>query len=244
MKIQYMSDLHLEFGSKQKVMVHPEADVLVLAGDIHTRSDSLPKFFRKLRIQKEIPIIYILGNHEYYGHSFSKETLRSYYDVCVDCGVNLLEQGSIVINNVRLVGCTMHTKLNPECSFAVKEGLSDFSVVGGMTIDAWNDKFIESRTFLGETLAIEHEGPTIVVTHFVPLFINDLIQPEFQGSRTNAGFVTDMSDLILDYQPDVWIFGHNHYNKDFNLEKTRLVTNQIGYRSENLTYQECAIVEV
>lgn len=244
MKIQYMSDLHLEFDSKRRVQVHSEADVIVLAGDIHTKAESLHKFFRKLKLQKDIPIIYILGNHEYYGHSFSQDTLRKYYDACVSSGVNLLEQGIIVINDVRFIGCTMYTELNPGCGFVVSESLSDFKVVKGMSIKSWNDKFNQSKAFLQETLSMEHDGPTVVVTHFVPLFINDLIQPEFQNSKTNAGFVTDMSELILDYQPDVWIFGHNHYNKGYQLGKTKLVTNQIGYNFENLEYQKCAIMEV
>lgn len=60
MKIQYLSDLHLEFAS-MKLPVS-EADVVVLAGDIH--SDGRKAIDWASSFPQEV--IYILGNHEFY----------------------------------------------------------------------------------------------------------------------------------------------------------------------------------
>ena len=68
LKIQFMSDLHLEFAT----MPVPEVlgDVLVLAGDIHLGANALPWIEQCAKEFKDV--IYILGNHEYYGQKMWK----------------------------------------------------------------------------------------------------------------------------------------------------------------------------
>ncbi len=67
MNILFLSDLHNEFG----VFKPPEtkADIVVLTGDIGVGSKGA---IWALDIFKNIPIIYIAGNHEYYGKILSK----------------------------------------------------------------------------------------------------------------------------------------------------------------------------
>ena len=64
MRLHILSDLHLEFG---QVDIPPtEADVVVMAGDIHLG----PNGCRWARKQfPDQPVIYVPGNHEYYHHS-------------------------------------------------------------------------------------------------------------------------------------------------------------------------------
>ena len=60
-KINFISDLHLEFGPME---IEPEAgDVLVLAGDIDIkgRVDWINSIASKFN-----HVIYVLGNHEFY----------------------------------------------------------------------------------------------------------------------------------------------------------------------------------
>ena len=43
-----------------------------------------------------------------------------------------------------------------------------------------------------------------------------------------------MDEFILRTQPDYWIYGHHHSNTpDFNIGKTQLLTNQLGYVARN-----------
>lgn len=248
MKIQYLSDLHLEFNSKRKVQVHPEADAIVLAGDIHVKPTSLHKFFRKLRLQKDVSIIYVLGNHEYYGHSFTQETVDEYRKACVESGVTLLDNQDVFIDDVRFIGSTLYSDISrPESAFHVERLLTDFKVVEGMSINAWQDRFNRDRKYLVDALNANSGYPTVVVTHFCPLWMPDVIDPQFSGQMSNAGFHSDLFNLIEQYQPDVWIYGHSHYNapKVF-VGKTRVVCNQIGYPHEAMTRasEEMALIEV
>ena len=67
MKIQILSDLHIEFQdyTYQKC----DADVVVLAGDIHTKDKGIKWAIENI-VDK--PVIYVLGNHEFYGRSYPK----------------------------------------------------------------------------------------------------------------------------------------------------------------------------
>jgi predicted phosphodiesterase len=62
MRIRVLSDLHLEFRNWHPPQV--EADVVVLAGDIQVGAGG-PHWAR--REFPDTPIIYVPGNHEYYG---------------------------------------------------------------------------------------------------------------------------------------------------------------------------------
>jgi len=66
-KIQVASDLHLEllpqdYGIQRLLVPHPQADILVLAGDIHNGTKAI-KLFRDWAV----PVLYVAGNHEFYG---------------------------------------------------------------------------------------------------------------------------------------------------------------------------------
>ena len=65
MKIQLFSDFHLE--KRDIIYPKPEADILVLAGDIceFDYLDSKRAFFMYVNLNWK-KVIWILGNHEYY----------------------------------------------------------------------------------------------------------------------------------------------------------------------------------
>lgn len=73
LKIQYMSDLHLEFKDNQEYFkyhpISPSGDILVLAGDINYLSDYntdyMQKWFRQLS-DMFLEVFIIPGNHEFY----------------------------------------------------------------------------------------------------------------------------------------------------------------------------------
>jgi hypothetical protein len=65
LKIHILCDLHVEFGDFLPPVVG--ADVVVLAGDIHVKNRGLQWIFEQ---NFEVPVLYILGNHEFYGEKF------------------------------------------------------------------------------------------------------------------------------------------------------------------------------
>ncbi|WP_228462861.1 metallophosphoesterase [Chryseobacterium caseinilyticum] len=67
MKIQIISDLHQELGFTD--LSFDNADVVLLAGDINLGTKGIE--WIKTKIPGK-PVIYILGNHEYYKGSYPK----------------------------------------------------------------------------------------------------------------------------------------------------------------------------
>ena len=120
MNIQLLSDLHFEFFDREtdhlgKVQIHPEADVVVLAGDIDNGEFAL-KRANGIAMEFGKPVIFVPGNHEFYGQEL-KSTLKKYragaYGVHVLLGVNYPnlkeEEKSVVIDGVRFCGGTLWT---------------------------------------------------------------------------------------------------------------------------------------
>src|ERR1043165_2344612 len=95
MRLHILCDLHLEFGSAK--IPTTDADVVVLAGDIHLGREG--RKWARSHFPDQ-PVIYVLGNHEFYRHSLPEltETLKRETD---GSHIHLLENRAVEIS-VRL----------------------------------------------------------------------------------------------------------------------------------------------
>ncbi len=103
MKIRVLSDLHLEFA----VWTPPaaDADVIVLAGDIHVGVRGLEWAREQF---PSLPIIYVTGNHEFYGGQMQQVSaaLRA---TAERLEIKLLDAGELVLDDTRFLGATLWT---------------------------------------------------------------------------------------------------------------------------------------
>ena len=135
MKIQLLSDLHLESHPHFTAQPTPGADVLVLAGDIGSYQAgsqltalNIPDFglgrFSPLPVADggaawPVPVFFLPGNHEYDGLDFDEAHLRL-RETCERLGMVWLERETVVLAGVRFIGCTLWTDfdaladLNPQ----------------------------------------------------------------------------------------------------------------------------------
>ena len=109
-----MSDLHLEGHPGYRPLPAPEAELLVLAGDIGSYQGGskledddfgLARFSPRLGAWP-VPVLYVPGNHEYDGLDFdaTHERLR---ETCGRLGITWLEREEHVVRYVRFVGTTL-----------------------------------------------------------------------------------------------------------------------------------------
>ena len=115
MKIQLLSDLHLEAHPHWMPTPLPGADLLVLAGDVgsyQTGSLLQDQDFGLGRFSPlqgwPTPVVFVPGNHEYDTFDFdvAHDRLRA---TCVRLGMHWLERETLVLDGVRLVGTTLWT---------------------------------------------------------------------------------------------------------------------------------------
>lgn len=230
MHIQILSDLHLEFGSFHT----PEnrRDLLILAGDIGVGPSA--EMFLQTEAQVS-PVIYVLGNHEFYHHDFHK--VLNFWKSYSLPNLHFLENSAVVLNGVRFLGCTLWTDFRDdqgEVSDAIEGAqgmMNDYIIVTfnkrRLTPRDTINMCQESIRWLGEQLRTPFAGPSVVVTHHLPSFQS--IAPEYEGDPLNYAFGSNFTPLIEETQPALWIHGHTHVSFDYYIKNTRVLCNPRGY---------------
>lgn len=101
MKIQIYSDLHLGFAPFDPAP--SDADVVILAGDIDIKSRGVSWANNAF----QCPVIYVCGNHEYYGGHID-HTLRKMKEA-TSPHVHVLENETLILDQTRFLVTTAWT---------------------------------------------------------------------------------------------------------------------------------------
>ncbi|HEX2519605.1 MAG TPA: metallophosphoesterase, partial [Castellaniella sp.] len=119
--LNILSDLHL--GVQGMPLPRVQADITILAGDI-----ARPAAAMQWASQFDRPVVYVAGNHEFYGGSIP--AVRDELARCAKaCGVHLLDQKSLEIGGVRFLGTTLWTDFQlfgAECRDLAMERSAEF----------------------------------------------------------------------------------------------------------------------
>lgn len=178
MKIQYCSDLHLEFPENKKFTLEnpiiPVGDILILAGDIvpFALMDLHEDFFDY--VSKNFKFTFwIPGNHEYYYYECTDKF--GTIDIKIRDNVFLVNNTVKEIENVKLIATTLWSAIPPDKQWLIQNALSDFKVIkpnkSAFLTDDYNQLHEESITFLKKELKQESDKQVIVVSHHVPTFL-------------------------------------------------------------------------
>ncbi|MGO7319408.1 metallophosphoesterase [Rhizobium ruizarguesonis] len=108
MKIWAFSDLHLGLGDLDYELELPEADICVVAGDVMSPPLASVKWLHQ-HIGKRMPVVFVAGNHEYYGQVYVDALAAMIADRGAHPGVHFLENSQAVIGGVRFLGATLWT---------------------------------------------------------------------------------------------------------------------------------------
>ncbi|MHA2503068.1 MAG: metallophosphoesterase [Candidatus Kariarchaeaceae archaeon] len=225
MKLQIVSDLHLEFGP---IELEPyDRDLLILAGDIHVGQKTLT--FLEEQLQHS-PVIYVLGNHEYYQHDY--HTIHTYWTSLRKQGLYILDNSSITIDDTEFLGCVLWSDMeggDREAMEASELMMNDYRVIEfrGRALSPKDTMKIhaKSKKWLEKTLKPDRKQ--VVITHHLPSYRS--VAEQYRGSPINGAFYSDLDHFIAEKRPDLWIHGHTHDSMDYELGQTRVVCNPRGY---------------
>lgn len=255
MKIQYMSDLHLEFTENLHYIktkpFEPLADVLVLAGDTFYLRDTIaPQMnFWNWASDHYRQVILVPGNHEYYNNGDVTERGDS-WQWMFRPNVGYYQNKVLRIDDTDFIITTLWSKIPERDMFYVLRGMNDFRQIltdgRRFTPDDFNLEHEKSLNFLKQAVNLSTAKHIVVVTHHLPTL--SVVSAQHKGSVLNSAFATELGYYIADTHIDVWIYGHSHTNIDTIIGSTKIVCNQLGYvyYKEHLTngFDPCKTIEI
>jgi len=222
MKLGIVSDLHLEFRDANffydisDKLHESEADVIILAGDIHRQKIMRDLFLES--IQK--PYFFVHGNHDYYNKfAFVEDDFHEE-----------------IFDGVKIAGACLWTHFgdDPIVEIHAREEINDFRVIPNFT--TFKCKEIFSQQFK----KLMQSDADIIVTHFPPTYATE--NPLYKNSPLNPYFMNNLDDHV--YDKKLWIHGHTHTRREAMVGNCRVITNQLGYPGEIKEPYEIKIVEV
>ena len=233
MKIRLLSDLHTEFRLPYKTQSFAEyrgEDVLVLAGDIASGSTNTMDVIKFFRDQGFPQIVYVPGNHEYYGTGFDEFNAKMENKCFEFDNVHFLNPGIVTIDGVKFVGGTLWTNFsdNPFSQSAAKRGINDFRMIRDFDVNRCAKTYYQHLGYIQDQYEQRGDHKVVVITHFLPA--RECIAPRFRGpDLINDYFANNLGDYIANMSDTTWLFGHTHDATDIVLGDTRVVANPHGY---------------
>ena len=132
MKIQYCSDLHLEFKENKNFLtnnpIQPSGEILLLAGDVipFALIDKHNDFFDFISANYE-SVFWVPGNHEYYHYDFRNVKTPLYEKIREN--VFLVNNQIIQHKSVNLIFSTLWGTISPRNEWDMQQSISDFAVI-------------------------------------------------------------------------------------------------------------------
>lgn len=251
MKLAIYSDLHLEFSDW-----HPpplQADVVVLAGDIHVGDAA---FGWARRHFPDTPVIYVAGNHEYFDSDMpaALELMRA---AARKFDIEFLHDGETEIRGVRFLGTTLWTDFEfygadpgaiRDSMTHARRGMRDYGLIEfapGQPLSPELTRVLhqQQRRWLEQRLRHSVDRTTVVVTHHLPH--QESVHPRYAGNPLNPAFVSNL-EYLFDDSVKLWVHGHTHESRDYWFGDTRVVCNPRGYlpHQPNPTFDPALLVSI
>jgi hypothetical protein len=234
MKLQIASDLHHSLhdrrsDGRQNIQLHPDADLLVLAGNVCPLREIVQRYGAIGR-----PVVYVYGGHDLYGEDI--EVAISKLSASVEnSDVAFLERTEFIHSGVRILGCSLWTDytLSPYSrDIAMRE--ADRYVVDHRMIASRGKAFTArhaetehsvAKAWLNERLTAPCEMRTVVVTHCGPSIRS---VPENLRSSVYAATIASNLDHLIP-RSNLWIHGHVADSFEYEVGRCRVVCNGKGY---------------
>ena len=256
MKIRVLSDLHLECDEPEMIP-HAEADLVVLAGDIHNHAEGIR--WAAEMFDADIPVVYVQGNHEYYDGEFGALEVAMRDAAASVEHVHYLNNDALIDpkGRWRVLGTTLWTDFElfgdddetvSAAVAAAEKVMLDYrgpiqvtwpSGGAGQAGEAGAGE--RSRLFtVADSLALHRQARTWLARELAKPFAGKTIvvthhaphreslADRFANDLASAGFISHLTDLIGP-PAALWIHGHTHTPFDYVVNGTRIVCNPRGY---------------
>ncbi|KAB2678073.1 metallophosphoesterase [Brucella tritici] len=254
MKLWIWSDLHDELGGSVRLPDRPDADAILIAGDLgHARRiGDIAKYYIDYY---DLPIIFVAGNHEFYRQETMAKAVED-MEFAARRSINegwkqrfhFLNRDTLVIGDTRFIGATLWVDgalgavSQEDRIWRLREAVSalnDFRVIKTAKDKVFRpadmiDLFRKDSTYIREQLQQPFDGKTIVLTHHMPH--PDCTPEMYKNNKHNYLFASSEKPfgelLHSEHAPELWVCGHTHEAFDIEIGNSRVVCNPHGYGHE------------
>lgn len=253
MKLRVLSDLHIEINGEPD-FPDVECDGVVLAGDTGT---GLSGIHWALRRFPGVPVVYVFGNHEYYGQNFFR-LQRKAAEAAHGTNLTVLENTSVEWQGWRIFGATLWTDLavlgDPESavhSLSGPQGMNDYRRIrydfGGKfpKLRPMHTAREHRRTLEALNGFLNEGGQRLIITHHAPSARS--LPEEDRLDPCAPGYASALDAIVSASGARVWIHGHIHQSVDYSIGATRVLSNPLGYSklgSSNPHFQADFLIEL
>ena len=252
MKIQVVSDLHLEFGFPE--LETDKDTILIIAGDLaEIKNINHIKDFYDYYSLKYRYIIEVPGNHSYYNNNIDcvikyKTEFLSHYNNCI-----LLDNEKIVIDNINIYGTILWSDFN-KCNylsmFYAQKQMIDYRLIKITDINKKLVRYLEpedtyklcisNKQWLFDNMINED---SIVITHHAPSLQS--ISENYKLDDLNGAYASDMEIIMYMFSKiKLWVHGHMHESFDYTVNETRVICNPRGYFNENKLFDNNLVINL
>lgn len=243
MRIQFVSDLHLEFPENQTYLKHQPlevtGDILLVAGDTayldlpDSDKDSYSQYaFWDWASEHYQQVVVCLGNHDFYGR-YDIATLPDGYCKQIRPNVHAYYNQVVHLDEVDIIVSTLWAHIDPCNAYMTERGVNDFHRIRyngyRLSADTFNIEHERCLQFIKGAVEESTAKYKVVLTHHVPTRL--CTAPEFRNSLIDGAFTVELGDYIAESGIDYWIYGHSHRNIDAQIGNTHILSNQLGYVS-------------
>jgi hypothetical protein len=225
-----------------------------MAGDVFEASDwtrgtkaaSTYDRFINDELSKYSLVLYVFGNHEYYGSHYHKA--RDVIQCQLPGHVKIMENEYIDVDGVRFWGAPLWTdmkKANPVTMTIAQGAMNDYREIRWKHLTSTNpysetNKYWTSRLTPQDTVkfhntslqslkdSLQSNLPHFVVTHHAPS--QGSVHPMYSGQELNHCYYSNLENTILDHpQIKTWVHGHTHHPFHYNVGTTTIHCHPRGY---------------
>jgi predicted phosphohydrolase len=234
LRIQYCSDLHLEFEENRRYIASNQlrvnGDILILAGDIVPLHDEFlnnPFFAYISKSYRQV--FWVPGNHEYYYRNISDFNIS--FNLKLHENINIVNNIEVQYEDIQFIFSTLWSEISEKNEKYIEQCVSDFECITKndrkFKVSDFNKLHYESLDFLKQSTA-RTKNKVVIVTHHVPSYFCNM--PVHNNSPIKEAFSIDLTDYIEKSNANFWIYGHSHFNqRPLHIGKTIMLTNQLGY---------------
>jgi Icc-related predicted phosphoesterase len=241
MRILAISDLHTDFRENMLLVeqlsdVTYQRDILIAAGDISDRLDTLKSTLALLRA-KFMKIFYVPGNHELWVRKERQTSVEKFFSVLALCETLDIQTSPAKVDAVWVV--PLFSWYEPQFD---ADNSGDNDSLGGWAdfyLCKWPTDIGQVCDFflkMNEPRLLAYDGPVISFSHFLPR--RDLLPAverlRFKGLPKVAGCAA-LDTQIRSLKSGVHVFGHSHISCDRVIDGVRYIQNPLRYPRERTT---------